>query len=149
MRPPFHSPHVAQKFANYPPRIRRRMLALRRLIFSTAAKLNDVGELAETLKWGEPSYAPVKAKIGTAVRIDWKPARPTQLAMYFHCQTNLVDTFRTLFQTELKFEGNRALLFDLDQPPSKDVLALCIAAALRYHRRHQDPIAQQASRGSP
>lgn len=124
------------------------MLALRRLIFDTAAKLDDVGGLAETLKWGEPSYAPGKARIGTAVRIDWKPAQPSQIALYFHCQTNLVETFRTLFPTEFTFEGRRALLFDLDQPPSPDVLALCMATALRYHRRRRDVIIKENSPGS-
>lgn len=132
---PFQCARVAQKFTSYPAPIRRRMLVLRRLIFNTAAKLDDVGELAETLKWGEPSYAPVQARIGTPVRIDWKPARPSQIALYFHCQTNLVETFRTLFPTEFTFEGKRALVFELDRPPSPDVLALCVAAALRYHRR--------------
>jgi hypothetical protein len=55
--------------------------------------------------------------------------------MYFHCGTNLVDTFRSLFATELKFEGNRAIVFDASDALPTDSLAFCIAAALTYHRK--------------
>jgi len=54
--------------------------------------------------------------------------------MYFHCRTNLVDTFRSLFPTELKFEGNRAIVFDESDAVPTDTLTFCIAAALTYHR---------------
>ena len=30
--------------------------------------------------------------------------------MYFNCQTNLVETFRTLCPNDFKFEGNRTLV---------------------------------------
>ena len=71
--PPFQNPAVAAKFATYPPNIRPKVAALRRLIFDTAAKTEGLGDIAETL----------------------------------------------------------------------------IAAALRYHRRHQDLVAKKASRGLP
>ena len=54
--------------------------------------------------------------------------------MYFHCRTDLVDTFRRLFPTELKFEGNRAIVFDESDAVPTDSLTFCIAAALTYHR---------------
>ncbi len=50
-----HNPAVADVFNNYPPEMRKKLLFLRALIFETAAEL-DVGEIEETLKWGEPSY---------------------------------------------------------------------------------------------
>jgi hypothetical protein len=54
--------------------------------------------------------------------------------MYFNCQTTLVETFRTLFPKDFRFEGNRAIVFDeLDEVP-RDSLVFCIAAALTYHR---------------
>jgi hypothetical protein len=68
------------------------------------------------------------------VRIDWKKSSPTQYAIYFHCQTNLVETFRTLFPTEFRFEGNRAIVFDEADVVPTDSLAYCVAAALTYHR---------------
>ncbi len=55
--------------------------------------------------------------------------------MYFNCKTNLVDTFRTIFPTDFKFEGNRALIFNLSDSIPKDSLKYCVAAALTYHRK--------------
>lgn len=125
-------PGVKAKFDGYPATVRPKMLALRRLILRTAASTHGVGELEETLKWGEPAYV-TKSGSGSTVRIDWKAAKPTQYAMYFHCQTTLVDTFRTLFPNDFRFEGNRALVFALDDPLSEDEVTVCIKAALTYH----------------
>ena len=55
--------------------------------------------------------------------------------MYFHCRTNLVDTFRTVLADELRFEGNRAVLFDAQAALPREAARFCIAAALTYHRR--------------
>jgi hypothetical protein len=57
--------------------------------------------------------------------------------MYFHCQTNLVETFRTLFPGEFRFEGQRAIVFELSDPVPADSLAFCIAAALTYHLKRR------------
>ena len=73
------------------------MLLLRELIFATAAATPGVGALEETLKWGEPAYLTSATRSGSTIRLAWKPARPEQYAMFFNCQTTLVDTFRTLF----------------------------------------------------
>ena len=125
---------VRAVFAAYPPSIRRKLLALRSLILETAASTPGVGPLEETLKWGEPAYV-TKSKSGSTIRLGWKESNPGQYAMYFNCQTNLVETFRTLFPSEFKFAGNRAIIFDeVDSPPT-DALAYCIGAALTYHRR--------------
>jgi hypothetical protein len=96
-----------------------------------------VGELEETLKWGEPAYA-TKNRAGSTVRIDWKAKDPDRYAMYFHCQTDLVSTFRALFPKDFTFEGNRALVFKLGDRLPKDALAFCIAASLTYYlsKRH-------------
>jgi hypothetical protein len=131
---PFENEAVARAFENYPPEIRRKLLALRKLIFKTAFLTEGVGELEETLKWGEPAYLTSRSKSGTTIRIGWKKSSPSQYAMYFHCQTNLVDRFRTLFPTEFKFEGNRAIVFHVSDAVPVDSLGFCIAAALTYHR---------------
>ncbi len=115
--------------------MRSKLLALRELIFSVAASTEGVGELEETLKWGEPAYVTSQSKSGSTVRIAWKKSNPAQYAMYFNCQTNLIDTFRTIFPGEFRFEGNRAIVFDeVDRLPT-DALGICVAAALTYHRR--------------
>ena len=63
---------VAAVFDRYPERMRDKLLFLRRLIIETAATTEGVGELEETLKWGEPSYLTPQTKSGSTVRIDWK-----------------------------------------------------------------------------
>ena len=134
---PFTDAAVAQAFEAYPQNIRRRLLALRSLIYKTAAANPGVGELQETLKWGEPAYLPVASKSGSTVRLGWKKASPHQYAIYFNCQTDLVETFRTLFPKDFEFEGRRAIVFDDAAAVPTDALALCITAALTYHRNRK------------
>jgi hypothetical protein len=59
---------------------------------------------------------------------------PQHCAVYFHCQTTLIGTFRRLFGDEFAFEGNRALLLKLSGPLPRVPLAACVAMALTYHR---------------
>ena len=129
---PFSNTEVAEKFDAYPPNIRPKLLALRELIFQTAATAQGAGEIEETLKWGEPAYI-TRNKSGSTVRIDWKKKDPKHYAMYFNCQTNLVESFRTMFPNDFKFEGNRALVFSIEDEVPKDSLTMCIAASLTYH----------------
>ena len=72
---------------------RPHMLALRSLVFETAAEMPQVGALEETLKWGEPAYL-TPSRSGTTIRMDWKPRAPEVCALYFNCQTTLVETLR-------------------------------------------------------
>ena len=140
---PITNPAVAKAFDAYPPNMRRKLLSLRELILRTAATTEGVGELDETFKWGEPAYLTSQSGSGSTVRIDWKAARPNQYAMYFNCQTNLVETFRSLFPREFSYEGNRAIVFKDSEPVPTDALAFCVAAALTYHRKGK---AQRASK---
>ena len=132
---PFNNVNVEYVFVSYPPNLRDKLLALRELIFETADSTKSVGELEETLKWGEPAYITSQTKSGSTVRIDRKKSNSAQYAMYFNCQTNLIDTFRTLFPSEFKFEGNRAIIFNASDAVPMDALAFCIATALTYHRK--------------
>ncbi len=131
----FENIAVANVFESYPPPMRKKLMALRRLIFQTAAATNGVGKIEETLKWGEPAYVTSETKSGSPVRIAWKSSAPAQYAMYFQCQTTLVDTFKTLFPTELNYVGNRAIILHASDVVPTDALAFCIAAALTYHQR--------------
>jgi Domain of unknown function (DU1801) len=126
---------VAKAFDAYPSAMRRKLLILRQLILDTAAATQGVGEIEETLKWGEPAYLTSQSKIGSTIRLGWKKSHPSQYAMYFHCQTNLIETFRAMFPNDCKFEGNRRIFFDEHDVVPVDVLAFCVAAALTYHRR--------------
>ena len=127
------NPDVVAVFETYPKRVRTKLLFLRQLIFDVASKTEGVGELEETLKWGQPSYLTTKSKSGSLVRIDRIRSQPGKYAMYFHCQTTLVDTFKEMFRDEFKFEGNRSIVFEeTDNVPVKE-LRHCVSLALTYH----------------
>ena len=128
------NPDVLRVFESYPPAILRKLLALRDLIYETAAAMPEVGPLDEQLKWGEPAYITCQSNSGSTIRMAWKPSKPLQYALYFNCKTRLVDTFRTLFPNEFRFEGNRAIVFSVDDAVPMDALSVCFSAALTYHR---------------
>jgi uncharacterized protein DUF1801 len=123
---------VEAVFEAYPGPIRTRLKALRRLIFATAKATEGVGKLEETLKWGQPSYLTPETGSGSTIRIDQVKSAAGQYAIYFHCQTNLVETFRE-FYPELQFSGNRAILLDASKAPPEAKLRHCVALALTYH----------------
>ncbi len=130
---PFASADVEARFGAYPTQVRRKMLALRELIFATAASTDGVGEIHETLKWSEPAYLTQQSGSGSTIRIDWKARTPDRYAMYFNCRTNLVEHFRSLFPNDFEFDGNRALILQLGKHLPKGSLAFCIRASLLYH----------------
>ncbi len=127
--------NVAAVLAGFPSDARARLLSLRRLIYETAGAIAAVGPLTETLKWGEPAYLTEASKSGSTIRLGWKRAAPDQVALYFNCNTTLVESFRMQFADELAFEGNRAVLIAIAGPLPERALASCVAAALTYHRK--------------
>lgn len=131
---PIKNAAVARAFAAFPPAMRRKLMALRELIFKTAASTDGVGTIEETLKWGEPAYVTSQTRSGSTIRLGWKKSNPTRCAMYFHCQSNLVATFRARFPSALTFEGNRSIVFDENDLLPIESLSSCVAAALTYHR---------------
>jgi hypothetical protein len=133
----FASPAVEQAFAAFAPAARKRLLAIRELIFSVAATTDGVGDLTETLKWGEPAYLTAQSRSGSTIRLGCPKAPQGSCAVYFNCNTDLVDTFRTLFPHALRYEGNRAIVFAPGDTLDSQALALCIGAALRYHRERK------------
>jgi hypothetical protein len=129
----FADPDVAATFAGYPPHIRKKLLHVRRLIFAVAAETEGVGELEETLRWGEPTYLTTRSRSGSMVRIAWKKAQPARYGLYFHCQTNLIATFQQLYPNEFTYEGNRCISFAACEDVPTEPLRHCVALALTYH----------------
>lgn len=127
------SEDVRQAFHDFSPEIRTKLLSLRKLILETAASMDGVGPIEETLKWGQPAYLTSKSKSGSTIRLGQQKSKEDQYAIYFICNTNLVERFRLMFPNELQFEGNRAIVFDLNDPVSTKPLRECITAALTYH----------------
>ena len=131
------NPEVARVFAGYPEPIRKKMMRLRQLVLDTASETEGVDKLEETLKWGEPSYL---TKGGSTIRVDWKDREPDQCAMYFNCNTSLVDTFKALYGDVFTFEGNRAIMFGGNDELPVDELKHCVSLALIYHRVKHLPL---------
>ncbi len=125
------NPEVELVFANYPDAVRDKMFILRELVIETAKEIDDLSILEETLKWGEPSYL---TKNGSTLRMDWKLKTPNQYAMYFKCTSRLVETFKMIFKNKFDFEGNRAIVLQIDDDIPEDELKDCIKAALTYHK---------------
>ena len=132
-----NNPDVAEAFARYPKKIQRNLMFLRQIIYSTASETDGISNVEETLKWGEPSYI---VKSGSTIRMGWKKAKPNQYALYFHCKTKLIDTFRELYREDLRFEGNRAIVFNEGDEIPVNVLKHCISLSLTYHRRKHLPM---------
>jgi len=121
---------VAKVISAYPKQIQTKLLYLRNLIYEVAFELGGPDDVEETLKWGEPSYL---RKGGSTIRFDWKPAKPKQYAVYFNCKTKMIETFREFYGDELKFEGNRAIVFGVEEHVPEIILKHCIKIALTYH----------------
>ena len=124
------NPEVEAVFSKYPDNIRDKMLHLRRLVLEVAEEIG-LTSLEETLKWGEPSFL---AKKGSTIRMDWKAKSPEQYAMYFKCTSKLVPSFRLAYDEIFNYEGNRAIVFRLDEEIPEAELKNCIKAALTYHQ---------------
>ncbi len=103
------------------------LMEVRTLILALA-KEKGVGAMTETLKWGEPAYL-TASKVGTTIRLGLSNGRS---AVFFNCQTTLVDGFRADFPEAFDFVGNRALVLREDCDAA--ALAACLSRALTYHR---------------
>jgi hypothetical protein len=129
----FSEPAVEAVFRAYPAPIRARLLALRRLILDTAKTTGGVGAVEETLKWGQPSYLTAETKSGSTIRIDQVKSAANRYAVYFHCQTDLVATFRELYPEDFSYGGNRSILLNAEDEVAEPALRHCLALALTYH----------------
>lgn len=127
---PFKSIEVDNAYSNYPEEYQNPLLKLRQLIYDTARKLTDVGTIDESLKWNQPSYS---SKIGSPIRLD--RFGENEIAMLFHCQTTLIETFRKIFKDDLSFSKNRAIVLNINEDFPIAQLEQCIEMALTYHQK--------------
>ncbi|SIN60076.1 protein of unknown function (DU1801) [Parasphingorhabdus marina DSM 22363] len=124
---------TAKVFAALPENLAERLTELRHLILDTASENAAVGPLEETLKWGEPAFLPSATKSGTTIRINQHKGQEDLYALYVHCQTDLADRYRQLYGDILDIDGNRAIIFRVDEELPVDAVRHCIALALTCH----------------
>lgn len=133
------NPQVAILFDTYPKEVKTKLIFLRQLIFDVVSRTDGVGELEETLKWGQPSYLTTQTKSGSLIRIDQIKSREGKYAMLFHCQTTWVSTFKEIYRGVFEFGGNRSIMFNVKDSVPVEELSHCIAMALTYHlNKRQD-----------
>src|SRR4030067_2162622 len=128
---------VAAIFDAYPKEVKPKLMFLRQLIFDVASRTDGVGELEETLKWGQPSYLTTQTRSGSLVRIDQIKSQEGKYAMFFHCQTTLVDAFKEMYRGQFEFGGNRSIVLGVKERVPVNELSRCISMALTYHLKQK------------
>ncbi|MFK7855360.1 MAG: DUF1801 domain-containing protein [Granulosicoccus sp.] len=127
----FSEPVVRKAYESLPAPHKRSAYQIRDLIWQTVGEIDLNCEVLETLKWGEPAYLPVKPRIGSTVRVGQFDDQ--NLALYFNCQTMLVENFRSMFGDDMKYSKNRAVLFNVAETIPEAIVKTCVSSALRYH----------------
>jgi hypothetical protein len=127
-------------FSTYPKPVRQKLLALRQMIFDVAKKTPGVGKLEEALRWGQPSYLTPETGSGSTIRIDHIRNEPRKYAMYFICTSGLIEDFKELYKDELKFVGNRSIVFSVGDRLPEAALRHCVSLALTYHLRKKQSV---------
>ena len=124
---------IHNKYESYEGPRGDKIRSLRMLVLDVAEKTDGVGQIEECLKWGQPSFVTKKPKSGSTVRIDEVGGTDDKYAMYFICNTNLVERFREQYPDTFDYEGNRAIIFDVTDEVPEIELRHCVAMALTYH----------------
>lgn len=133
MAPTLPAP-VAAALAKFPAPVQTQLLEIRALIFDIAQSTEGVGPLTECLKWREPAYLTEATRSGSTIRLGATKIQPDHAVVFLNCQTTLIETFRQQFDGVFTFDKNRALILAPGVLPLEP-LALCLHAALTYHRR--------------
>ncbi len=121
---------VLEAFGGYPKEAQAKLLAVRELIFAETKNDPAIGQLRETLRWRELSFLTEKPNTGSIIRLALtKSGEP---AVFFHCGTTLIETFRAQYSHIFDFEKNRALVLRLPIEETLIELSHCIKQALRY-----------------
>ena len=127
---PFENKEVEQLFDSYPTEKRKKLLTLRQLILDTSKELAPNEKITENLKWNQPTYT---SREGTPIRIGL--FEEENIAVFFHCQTNLIEQFREKFSDRLEFSKNRAIVLKPADDLPINELKMCIQMGLTYHRK--------------
>ncbi len=122
-----------QTIAPYSTKARKLLTQLRELVHNTAGDLSNLGEIKEELRWKQFSF--LTEKSGSTIRIDGRRNEPDSVALYFHCQSGLVDEFKMHYANNLIFEGKRAIILDVKSKLPEPALKHCISLALTHHLR--------------
>lgn len=128
---PFADDKVKAVYDTFPDQARAMAMTLRDLIFSVAWDNPQIGEIEETLKWGQPSYLTPQTKAGSTLRVGM--AKQGGAALFAHCATDIISTYASTFPGTDQIEGNRAVIFTSPDKIVPERLRLLIYHGLTYH----------------
>ena len=129
--------NIQNSFNRFQPKTKSDLLRIRDMVLSVAKSNEMIGEVEETLKWGEPSYLTPATKSGSTLRLgqtktDLKPV------LFVNCQTTLVDEIRELYPDTFRYEGTRGVVLKSAPETMKHELEHTIALVLTYHARKKN-----------
>ena len=126
-------PGVAETYASYEAEVSGELCKLRELILDTAAETDGVGAIEEGLRWNQPSFFTTESGSGSTIRVAPTSAKSDHdFAMFFICNTTLVEGFKDQFGATFTYDGNRALLFNVGDELPVEELRQCVTQALTY-----------------
>jgi len=133
-------PAVDAVFDAYPKPLKAKLLALRRLIFDNRKDHQGRRRAAGNPEMGPaPAISHRRQKAAARSGSTQVNRLPTNTRLYFHCQTDLVETFRELYPRELSYGGNRSILLNAQDEMPEAALRHCVALALTYHLNKRKP----------
>ncbi|HHL42247.1 MAG TPA: DUF1801 domain-containing protein [Hellea balneolensis] len=113
-------------------KLQTRLHEVRELILELAHKKQGVGTIEESTKWNQQSFATVRPKSGTPIRIAGNIESGTY-SLFVHCGTSLISQFRDTHPDMFNYHGNREIRLELNQPLPHTALSLFIMGALTYY----------------
>lgn len=134
-RKSFPDKKIASVFDGYPKNLRKKLDRMRELIFEVATETEGVGKLNETLKWGSPSYLTDQTQSGTTVRIDRVSWQKDKYGVFVHCQSGVIDQFKSAFGNDYTYDGQRGIILDSNEEIPEEAIRHFIWLALTYHLR--------------
>lgn len=129
---------IVTAFKQYEPDAAKTLLTVRDFIFETVQEHPVIGQLVETLKWGEPAYLTERPKTGSTLRLG-QTRHDKYPALFVNCKTDLIAQFREIYPDSFDYVGVRALVIQADPKALKEELKHCIALAMTYHKRKAGP----------
>lgn len=116
----------------YAPEIRGALLRLRALVIETIHRDSLIGPVTETLKWGQPSFVPVRKCSGTTLRLATKNEQSQTVGLFYHCQTKLGEQLRLMLPPETEYDGSRGVLFHHSASFSAEQVSIIVSKVLTY-----------------
>lgn len=117
---------VAEAYASLP----KGALLLRQMVLTRGAEFAQIGPVEEVLRWGQPSFVTPERRAACSLRVG--PSGGAGFGLFVHCQTNLIDRFKSSVGQGFVTQGTRAVVFEDEDFEPGPVMQL-IGWALTYH----------------